>query len=422
MTGATVKGAAFSSISLPQLYSTASYQAHDLAGIGLGNNNLTGANLTGQKLTNASFYEATLIGVNISHANLTGAYFAGYQDEYGSGYGADLTNANLTAADARNANFSYTTLTGVNTSNLIQTDGHIAGLDLRTSNSLVVRNYRVPIAVDQYLSADASGALRLNFDADPWGSTISFAPAIPVALGGTLELAFASGVDPATQLGRTIDLFDWTGVTPTGAFNVVSPFAWDLSQLYTTGEVTLTAAGGLVLGDFNGDSVVNADDLASWKNGFGTSGNATLTQGDADGDQDIDGADFLAWQRRVSSASSVSTNAAVPEPEIFATLASAALATILRRRSAVAKTHNFHGCNCRSHVLVCDADDVTRCSGSSGLTLTMRPQAAKYDVKRRRKEQPENGHAKHPKKRPRPEPAASRPPGLRHGRAAARRG
>ena len=92
---------------------------------------------------------------------------------------------------------------------------------------------------------DATGTLRLVFDADPWDSTISFAPGIPVALGGTLELTFAPDVNLATQIGRTIDLFDWTGVTPTGAFTVSSPYTWNLSNLYTTGEVTLTAVPSL---------------------------------------------------------------------------------------------------------------------------------------------------------------------------------
>ena len=99
----------------------------------------------------------------------------------------------------------------------------------------------LPIVVEQHLAMDATGTLRLVFDADPWDSTISFAPGIPVALGGTLDLTFAAGVDVATQSGRTIDLFDWTGVTPTGAFTVSSPYTWNLSNLYTTGEVTLAA-------------------------------------------------------------------------------------------------------------------------------------------------------------------------------------
>ena len=85
------------------------------------------------------------------------------------------------------------------------------------------------------------GTLRMVFEADAWDSTISFAPGIPVTLGGTLELTFAADVNLASQVGRTFDLFDWTGVNPTGAFAVSSPYAWDLSNLYTTGEVTLTA-------------------------------------------------------------------------------------------------------------------------------------------------------------------------------------
>ena len=221
--------------------------------------------------------------------------------------------------------------------NLIQSDGHIAGLDLSAGASLVVRDYDgnpaatpptgpLPIVVDQHLALDATGTLRLVFDADAWDSTISFAPGISVARGGTLVLWFATDVDLASQLGRTIDLFDWTGVTPTGVFNVASAHAWDLSKLYTTGEVTLTAAGGLIFGDFNGDTMVDAADLASWKSGFGTTDNATRVQGDADGDRDVDGADFLAWQRQLGSTSAVSASAPVPEPATSMLMIVAAIA------------------------------------------------------------------------------------------------
>jgi hypothetical protein len=58
-------------------------------------------------------------------------------------------------------------------------------------------------------------------------------------------------VDLAGQVGRTIDLFDWTGADPAGAFDVSTPYVWDLSRLYTTGEVTLAAVpepAGVVLG------------------------------------------------------------------------------------------------------------------------------------------------------------------------------
>jgi hypothetical protein len=123
--------------------------------------------------------------------------------------------------------------------------------------------------VYQNVAMDATGTLRLVFDADPWDSTISFAPGIPVTRGGTLELTFASCVDVATQSGRTIDLFDWTGVTPTGAFTVSSPYTWDLSKLYTTGEVTL-AAIAILPGDYNGNGIVDAADYIIWRQTDGT--------------------------------------------------------------------------------------------------------------------------------------------------------
>jgi hypothetical protein len=85
------------------------------------------------------------------------------------------------------------------------------------------------------------GTLRMVFEADAWDSTISFAPGIPVTLDGTLELTFADNVNLTSQVGRTFDLFDWTGVNPIGAFAISSPYSWDLSNLYTTGQVTLTA-------------------------------------------------------------------------------------------------------------------------------------------------------------------------------------
>ena len=53
-------------ITTAQLYSTASYLAHDLTGIGLGGNNLAGVNLAGQNLTNANFWDTAtdLTGAN----------------------------------------------------------------------------------------------------------------------------------------------------------------------------------------------------------------------------------------------------------------------------------------------------------------------------------------------------------------------
>jgi hypothetical protein len=214
-----------------QLYSTASYKAHDLTGIHLGGNNLYGGNFVGQNLTNAEFGIAWF---NITTSRLEVEY-------------ATLTGANLTAADARGAGLQ---LSDATTTNLIWTDGHVDGLHLDAGGLLVVRDYdghpydpalRIPITIDQLLVIGPGATMRMVFEADAWDSTISFEPGIPVTLGGTLELTFADDVNLASQVGRTFDLFDWTGFNPIGAFAVTSLYAWDLSNLYTTGDVTLTA-------------------------------------------------------------------------------------------------------------------------------------------------------------------------------------
>jgi hypothetical protein len=150
---------------------------------------------------------------------------------------------------------------GFNTSaattvNLIWPDGHTNGLDLNDSALLVVRDHYIPITIEQHLMIETGGTLRMVFETDAWDSTISFAPGIPVTLGGTLELTFADDVNLASRVGRTFDVFNWTGVTPTGEFTVTSDYAWDLSNLYTTGEVALiavpepTAATLLLVGVF----------------------------------------------------------------------------------------------------------------------------------------------------------------------------
>jgi hypothetical protein len=136
----------------------------------------------------------------------------------------------------------------------------------------------LPIVVEEHLTMDATSTLRLVFDADPWDSTISFAPGIPVTRGGTLELSFAPEVNLASQIGRTIDLFNWSGVTPIGTFNVTSPYTWNLSNLYTTGEVMLTAVPGIMPGDFNASGTDDAADYVAWRKGF----NGTSTQSQYD--------------------------------------------------------------------------------------------------------------------------------------------
>jgi hypothetical protein len=142
-----------------------------------------------------------------------------------------------------------------------------------------------------------------------WAATDAHATVvdgISVRTCGMHELTFATGVELATQIGRTVDLFDWTGVTPTGSYHVVSADECDSSMLYTTEEVTPLGVE-IVAGDFDGDGDVDEFDFLAWQANFPTASGATLAQGDADGDGDVDGADFVVWQTNFPFAT-------VPEP------------------------------------------------------------------------------------------------------------
>jgi uncharacterized protein YjbI with pentapeptide repeats len=231
LTDAVVMGASFSvttssGFTKEQLYSTASYKNHDLSGIGLVGNDLTGWNFAGQNLTNAHFYPP----------------FFG-PDWYSS----TLTDTDLRGADTRGAYLEWSTAIVGNT---LLPNGHVQGLDLGAGQLLVVRDHDgnpdpwiggppISIVLENHFLMGPGGVLQMLFEADAWDSTISFEADIPVTIaGGTLELRLAAGVVPTRQIGRTFDLFDWTGVESIGEFSIVSPYAWDSSRLYSAGEIT----------------------------------------------------------------------------------------------------------------------------------------------------------------------------------------
>ena len=243
VTGASLGDTTSRGFTQAQLASTASFQTKNLQGIELWSNNLTGWDFSGQNLTGASLSSSTLTNANLAEANLTNANLEASR----------LTNADLTGADTRGA--QYLDLTGATVRNTILPDGTIAGLNLAAGEQLVVRDddgvsdppaqywvtprLPIPINIQDRLMMSDGGSLQLLFDADAWDSTISFQPGIPVTLGGNLELSFATDVDLASQIGRTFHIFDWTGAQPTGTFTVSSLYRWDVSQLYSTGEITL---------------------------------------------------------------------------------------------------------------------------------------------------------------------------------------
>lgn len=85
-----------------------------------------------------------------------------------------------------------------------------------------------------------------------------------------------------------------------------------------------------VVGDANGDRVVDGADLEAWQTHFGLVADATKSQGDFDANGQVDGVDFLLWQREFDATSEITT---VPEPSgVALALLGATLAFCCRSR------------------------------------------------------------------------------------------
>jgi hypothetical protein len=66
--------------------------------------------------------------------------------------------------------------------------------------------------------------------------------------------------------------------------------------------------------DFDGNGVVDGQDLGLWQTSFGQAFTRPIPIADANQDGDADGADFLAWQRQLGSSQLVAAATAIPEP------------------------------------------------------------------------------------------------------------
>lgn len=326
-TGAKITGADFTSatdrgFTAEQFYSTASYQTGNLVGIRLGRGSvLSGWNFSGKNLASSVFSSDSegapmtlLKGANFSHANLTDGHFLL----------ADVTGASFVGADARGAEDLSLPAAVPETRNAVHPDGTLHGLEIAAGETMRLWDYDnetpIPIHVTEPLQIDPAGTLRIVIDDAEWGSTGTFAAGTNVALDGTLELLVEpeTGVTLASLVGVTFPLFDWTGVEPVGTFDVSSPYQWDLTNLYVTGEATLTAVSGLA-GDFDQNGVVDGADFLAWQRGASTS--------------PLSPADLTEWQSQFGAITAAASAAAVPETSGVFMLVAASGALAVRSRS-----------------------------------------------------------------------------------------
>jgi len=188
-----------------------------------------------------------------------------------------------------------------------------------------------------------------------YGGNVLFGPAstLKIELGGTvrgamydalniagnllaenaLEVSLINGFTPS--IGQTFDILNWgslTGQFASLSLPALSGAAWDTSQLYVNG--TLKVVAPTINGDFDGNGIVDSNDLNGWKSGFGKTTGATKAQGDADGDGDVDGADFMIWQRGLGQPTASAATGAVPEPSglLLALGGIVSLAMLVRKR------------------------------------------------------------------------------------------
>lgn len=326
------------SLSQSQLYSTASYRNHDLQGVSFFQTNFVGWDFRGQNLSHAVLGWANLLEADLTDAVVTFADFTGSGLNSEQLYSTasfkerdlrgmflddaallseplDLRGQRLTEAwfgfepnptiqfafaDLRVSNGVYS---AEQTRNAILSSGHIDPLDLKINEALEIHDYvnntspwLAQITVQTAFAMEAGSRLKLLFGDEPWGSTIQFESGIPIQVGGTLELTLDAGVNLEGLRGKSMKLFDWTGVQRNGQFAIESTYLWDLSNLYTTGVVTFLGTANQT-GDFDKNGRSDEADVNLLLTGIRQGTNPSLYDITADGR--VDSQDLEWWVHEV---------------------------------------------------------------------------------------------------------------------------
>jgi hypothetical protein len=229
----------------------------------------------------------------------------------------------------------------------IRAGSHAPQTTPATIGTASLTDFELPIAVaSASLQTSLRGGSQFNFSATATSSTNVATPASPpnATASTNFEQAFTTTAQQWIQLTANVlspadpgvsgfVTFGQTGHAPVYTIgdsanqNVIRnalfpPGSYSVVGTINTQAAVAPAHAGAVsgflliaaLGDFNGNSTVDAADVAAWRAGFGST-SGTFASGNLDGDSDSDGADFLLLQRQVGThAFATATGAAVPEP------------------------------------------------------------------------------------------------------------
>ncbi|QDU56695.1 autotransporter-associated beta strand repeat-containing protein [Aeoliella mucimassa] len=156
-----------------------------------------------------------------------------------------------------------------------------------------------------------------------------------LAADGTLNVGSVGDVVE----GVAGDIFPILGFeTFSGAFDTVNlpalaaGLAWDASNLFITGELSIIAAAGLP-GDFNNDGMVDLADYTVWRDNLGAD-ESVLPVGTGDNSSVVDAGDYLLWKNSFGatlSTLSAADSSVVPEPASIAMLATLLLGVVYAR-------------------------------------------------------------------------------------------
>ena len=157
---------------------------------------------------------------------------------------------------------------------------------------------------------------------------ITFSATTSATLDGTLQFMPYAGA--SLGLGASYDLLNGINFVADSFDQVLLPqlgggLHWDTSSLYVTGLVTVAG----MLGDYNGNGIVDAADYVLWRKG-----GPLLNEVDTPGT--VNAADYAAWRARFGNTSGsgagVGANAAVPEPASKVLLLFGMVASLTFRR------------------------------------------------------------------------------------------
>jgi autotransporter-associated beta strand protein len=228
----------------------------------------------------------------------------------------------------------------VNASSTLGGDGSVSGsVSVASAGVLAPGNSIGDLAV----GAVAFGSLaRFNVELGGLTAGTQFDQLIVAGnalLNGQLGVSLVGGFVPAT--GNTFKILTSGGIV-SGTFSTLSlpavaggkGLTWQVH--YNPGDVTMELLSAL-LGDYNGNGVVDAADYVVWRNTLGQSPPGLAADGNSSGT--IDAGDYTVWRthfgQTAGSGSGASANAAVPEPATLVQLLVGTLALLFRRRATV---------------------------------------------------------------------------------------